>query len=348
MIEKPTPADMPEAAPTGADDHPALLAAFRRAAVINAALLKLRSTGDTAPAAFLEAVDEAIRLLDAARSATEVRAIEERLVAIAFETAQQPAPEPPSPLDEDAPPLAAALATLRQENERFTDQVLDRSERMQFLAAHADVDALRAQLRDELDGLRRAALAKKEADAVQLPTLEQHAAALEERVHVFAAHSRFDPITGLYNRAAWDEQLTRIEASQFGRPAVAVLEIDAFADLVERSGRLAVDAVLAAFGAYCKKAFGDEDFVARIGGGQFGALIAAPYRDHAIAHVERLLDYVRRASATPHLTPHPPFSISAGLAFAQRDEGVHAQLARAATALSGARRGGRGRLLVAG
>jgi diguanylate cyclase (GGDEF)-like protein len=347
MSEKPTPADIPEAVPAGADDHRALLAALRRAAVINAALLKLRGNGEAAPAAFLDAVDEAIHLLDGARTAGEVRAIEERLVAVAFETAHQPAPEPLPAIDEQTPPLTAALARLRQENERFADHVLDRSERMQFLAAHADVDALRTQLRDELEALRRATLAKKEADAVQLPVLEQHAATLEERVHVFAAHSRFDPITGLYNRAAWDEQLTRIEASGFGRPAIAVIEIDAFAEFAEQSGRLATDAVLAAFGAYCKKAFGDEDFVARIGGGQFGALIAAPYRDHAIAHIERLLDYIRRSSATPHLTPHPPFSVSAGLAFAQRDEGVHAQLARAAAALQGARRGGRGRLPAA-
>jgi diguanylate cyclase (GGDEF)-like protein len=337
------------ATPAGDDEHDTMIVALRRAAVINAALLKLRrGQGGATPASLARAVDEAIGFLERAGSAIDIRSVEERLVATAFEYADETGPAlPGDAAEEDGPFLVEAIERLRSDNDRFTEQVLDHSARMQFLATHADVEILRVQLSDELAGLRRAAIAKKTSDAAELPQIASRAGVLHEHVRVFAAHARFDALTGLYNRAAWDEQLTRLEAGNAARPAIAILDLDGLREINETSGRLAADAVLTAFGKYCKKAFGTDDFVARIGGDEFGVLVDAPFKDHAVAHVERLLDYVRRAAATPHVSGHLPFSVSAGLALADTSEGIHGQVARAGDALFAAKRGGRSKLIVA-
>jgi diguanylate cyclase (GGDEF)-like protein len=307
-----------------------------------------RGEADAATQELVRVVDDAIRSIERARSAIDIRAIEERLVSTAFALADAPAPAMPDQGGEaEGPLLVDAIATLRADNAAFAERVLDHSARMQFLASHADVEVLRRQLTEELAELRRATLAKRESDAQILPQIAARAGTLHEHIRVYAAHARFDALTGLFNRSAWDEQLTRLEAGQTPRPAIAILDLDGLKEINDTSGRLAADAVLSAFGKYCKKAFGDEDFIARIGGDEFGVLVDAPFKDHAIAHVERLLDHVRRAAATPHVSGHLPFSVSAGMALAESNEGVHGQVARAGDALFAAKRAGRSRLIVA-
>src|SRR5581483_8977387 len=96
----------------------ALLVALRRAAVINAALIKLRrGQGGATPDELTRAVDDAIRLLERARSAIDIRSIEERLVATAFELADAPAPAlPEQGAEADGPLLVEAIASLRADN----------------------------------------------------------------------------------------------------------------------------------------------------------------------------------------------------------------------------------------
>lgn len=126
---------------------------------------------------------------------------------------------------------------------------------------------------------------------------------------------------------------------------MALLDIDDLKKINDTAGHAAGDAVLSAFGDYCRHAFGREDFVARIGGDEFVALIDAPTHEHAVEHVERLIELVRRAAESPQDSRHLSFSISVGLVTAD-GPGIRARVTRADAALYVAKRSGRNQLVV--
>ena len=330
-----------------------LLAAFQRAALINATLLKLcLPHDDNAPAQGVRTViDDAIRILESASLPAHVRAAETLLATIVRDYIERHIREKDAreaELRGAVETLSDALIQLHETDAAFAEQVLDRSERLQQMVSQGHAGELRELLNSELEALRRATTAKREAEARELAALRARVSALEERMQVLAQQARLDPLTGLFNRRAWEEQLRELEqGGDESRFAVAILDLDGFKHLNDTEGHAAGDAALAAFGAYCRQAFGDEDFAARIGGDEFGVLIAAPSPEHATQHVRRLLDCVRRANATPGYSGHATFTLSVGLAAPRRDESLRERIRRADEALYAAKRAGRNRLVVA-
>ena len=114
-------------------------------------------------------------------------------------------------------------------------------------------------------------------------------AAVEQYRHL----SLHDPLTGLANRAAFNEHLAEIEA----RPAdmtvrIAVLSFDLnrFKEINDVHGHAAGDAVLRAIGGRLGEAMGEGEFIARVGGDEFVALKSMYYkRSDAVLLANRLL-----------------------------------------------------------
>ncbi|CAN7404318.1 putative bifunctional diguanylate cyclase/phosphodiesterase [Neorhizobium sp. LjRoot104] len=114
-------------------------------------------------------------------------------------------------------------------------------------------------------------------------------AAVEQYRHL----SLHDALTGLANRAAFNEQLADIAA----RPAdlavrIAVLSFDLnrFKEVNDVHGHAAGDEVLRAIGGRLAEAAGEGEFIARVGGDEFVALKHMYYkRSDAMALANRLL-----------------------------------------------------------
>jgi diguanylate cyclase (GGDEF)-like protein len=84
--------------------------------------------------------------------------------------------------------------------------------------------------------------------------------------------SGFDPITGLYTRSSIDQQLGK----EIGRSrrentslSIATIHIDEFAQLTQRYGKAAIDALLKEFARRLKKAIRGTDFAVRLASGDF-------------------------------------------------------------------------------
>ena len=84
--------------------------------------------------------------------------------------------------------------------------------------------------------------------------------------------SGFDPVTGLYTRSSIEQHLGK----EIGRAkrqntalSLATFHIEEFAELGQRYGKSAVDAVLKDFARRLKKAIRGTDFAVRLGGGDF-------------------------------------------------------------------------------
>jgi diguanylate cyclase (GGDEF)-like protein len=87
--------------------------------------------------------------------------------------------------------------------------------------------------------------------------------------------SREDFLTGVANRRAWDEGLTRAcaEAERSGRPlSVLLLDIDQFKAINDRFGHRAGDEVLKRVGATVAHRIRTSDLLARVGGDEFAVL----------------------------------------------------------------------------
>ena len=135
--------------------------------------------------------------------------------------------------------------------------------------------------------------------------------------------ARLDPLTGVGNRRAWNEQLVMClsRAERHNEPlAVALLDLDGFKEFNDDWGHQRGDQLLVAVAQGWKAALRDEDFLARYGGDEFAVLIPGCTADEGAAVVQRLTDFT-------------PERASAGVAQWDGNESGDALLARADAAL---------------
>ncbi|MBW6423004.1 EAL domain-containing protein [Rhizobium sp. XQZ8] len=119
-------------------------------------------------------------------------------------------------------------------------------------------------------------------------------AAVEQYRHL----SLHDPLTGLANRSAFNEELAEIEARPVdltARIAVLSFDLNRFKEINDVHGHAAGDAVLRAIGARLGNTVGEGEFVARVGGDEFVALKHMYYkRSDAVVLANRLLSEISK------------------------------------------------------
>jgi diguanylate cyclase (GGDEF)-like protein/putative nucleotidyltransferase with HDIG domain len=149
-----------------------------------------------------------------------------------------------------------------------------------------------------------------------------------------ADSNRTDPLTGLYNRRAFEELLAlELErATRAGRPiSVIVGDVDNFRAVNERHGHAAGDTALQAIAQNALKWKRRIDLAARIGGEEFALLLPDTDERGAFIVAERLRRATHRSfvEATPGVT----FSFGVATAPAHATDGVGLlRAARSATA----------------
>ena len=181
------------------------------------------------------------------------------------------------------------------------------------------------------DSERKYAVAR---DVTERKRVEQERDELLVRLEALA---RTDALTGLPNRRAWDEELTRSVAAarRDGRGLVlAMIDLDHFKVLNDAQGHAAGDRFLCEAAAAWRLTLRVDDFLARYGGEEFAALLHGCTVGEAQELVERL------RAATPGGT------CSAGIA-EWRGEAPEQLVARADAALYAAKRRGRDRAVCA-
>jgi diguanylate cyclase (GGDEF)-like protein len=163
------------------------------------------------------------------------------------------------------------------------------------------------------------------------------------------ALSQRDPLTGLLNRRALDEELAR-EWSRMkrGGPAFAVLalDIDHFKQVNDRHGHLAGDALLEQLARRLHQTARQTDIVARVGGEEFVVVAPNATAEGAQAAASRLLGAVREGRFE---LPAGPVSatVSVGVALSRAgDASVQDVFKRADDALYQAKALGRDRVCI--
>ena len=173
-------------------------------------------------------------------------------------------------------------------------------------------------------------------DVEPLELLAGHLAAVlsaSSLVDRLRQQAREDHLTGLGNRAAFEDQLDAASATT--RLAAVILDIDHFKVINDERGHLVGDEALCALAEYLSVQFPDVRLF-RYGGDEFALLIEGDQADEALSVARALCAAARRV-----LGPYSS-SVTAGIALAEDRETPRALLGRADAALLWAKRHARG------
>ncbi len=153
----------------------------------------------------------------------------------------------------------------------------------------------------------------------------------------FAHEARTDPLTGLENRAAWQELVTIEDVRQrrYPRPVTIVsADIDALKSVNDRFGHAAGDRIIQAAARILRGEARTADRVARVGGDEFLVLMPETGAEGGARYIARVRAAVRRANREDE----PALGLSMGAAAAADGESIGAVIARADAAMYVARR----------
>ena len=155
----------------------------------------------------------------------------------------------------------------------------------------------------------------------------------ERRLHEL---THTDPLTGIPNRRALDEQLVReLARSLRSREPLTVLlaDLDGFKSLNDTSGHAAGDAALSAVASALVRVVREEDLVARYGGEEFAILLPGCDPDASAILCARLTAAVTDLAISVDSRSTRTLSLTIGTTTGQDGDGPTEMLGRADAAL---------------
>jgi diguanylate cyclase len=177
----------------------------------------------------------------------------------------------------------------------------------------------------------------------RIADLERETQELHSKLNLEKHGARHDPTTGVANRKSFDERYAQeiTRRARGGAPSVLLLwDIDNFKAINDSYGHRAGDGVLQRVAACFTASLRASDFVARIGGEEFGVLLSGI----KIAEAENIANKVRTAVERLRLhfrnTP-VRITVSCGITELQPEDAPESAFERADAALYRAKNGGK-------
>lgn len=136
---------------------------------------------------------------------------------------------------------------------------------------------------------------------------------MEEQLRYLSTH---DALTGLYNRAYFEEEMSRLERGRHFPVSVIMVDVDGLKVTNDSLGHAAGDDLLRRTSQVLKMVFRGEDVVARIGGDEFSVLLPVTEAEVASHVVTRI-----KAALTEHNEQSSSIPLSFSVGFATGDKG---------------------------
>ena len=130
----------------------------------------------------------------------------------------------------------------------------------------------------------------------------------EEKLKYLSLH---DPLTGLYNRIYFEEEMSRIEKTRCGTVGILSCDVDGLKLVNDTLGHDQGDRLLAAAARVIRSSFREGDLAARIGGDEFAVILPNTTESAVENACQRIQEAVESYNTT---TPELPLSISVGFA----------------------------------
>jgi len=143
-----------------------------------------------------------------------------------------------------------------------------------------------------------------------------HRKQMENRLKFLSLH---DPLTGLYNRAYFEQEMDRLVKKQVNPVGIIVCDVDGLKLVNDTLGHQTGDELLATAARIVKNSFRETDIVARVGGDEFAILLPRSDENVAEKACRRIQDSVAKYN---NANPELPLSISAGY-FVKKDASLN-------------------------
>jgi diguanylate cyclase len=243
----------------------------------------------------------------------------------------------------------------------MTDQLREHVGSLQSSVQEAsDLTSLKSVLERRLEGLLGAmddhqkerdereqeVASRLQSLAGRVATMEQEALGFRANLEEQRQKALIDTLTGLPNRAAWNERLDH-EIEQLDKHKssllLGILDLDHFKRINDGYGHLAGDRVLKIVASQWAKRLRTEDFIARFGGEEFVVLLPHTQMAEGLALLERLREAIEQCPF--HFKGEPvTITVSMGITLFRPGERSDAVLKRADQALYKAKNEGRNRI----
>lgn len=170
-----------------------------------------------------------------------------------------------------------------------------------------------------------------------------HVLRQQRQIEAHLADARTDALTGLANRRAFDEELSRrlAQRQRQGTPlCLMIIDVDRFKSFNDDLGHLEGDAILKEIANRLIATARHMDFVARLGGDEFAIILPGSTLEEASTAAERFRTAISDNPPSCSVDGFSP-TISSGVVEAQLDDDVVSLIKRADSALYAAKEAGR-------
>jgi diguanylate cyclase (GGDEF)-like protein len=189
---------------------------------------------------------------------------------------------------------------------RFTNALVQFAQHVKYISSKTGADRLfRLDSRDEIGLL---------AKTFNIMIQDQDDKS-DELLHI----STHDALSGLYNRAYFDEEMKRLSSGRIAPISVVMADIDDLKICNDTYGHSVGDALVKATAQILLDSFRVEDAVARIGGDEFAVLLPGVDAGHAEIAMKRVKSL---ADKYEMIADGIPMSISLGCATAESPAGL--------------------------
>jgi diguanylate cyclase (GGDEF)-like protein/PAS domain S-box-containing protein len=145
----------------------------------------------------------------------------------------------------------------------------------------------------------------------------------EEKLIHFSTH---DSLTGIHNRAYFEDQIHRMENALPLPLCVILADVDNLKYINDRYGHASGDDVLKVVAQIFTNSFREEDIVARLGGDEFAALLPNSDTTLTAQIVQRIRSHLAEYN---RMNPRRPISLSIGLTSVSQGESLSEAIVRA-------------------
>lgn len=140
----------------------------------------------------------------------------------------------------------------------------------------------------------------------------------EERELLMKRQAEHDPLTELLNRGSFDRILNLYE-SDHNNFALILVDIDTFKSVNDTYGHATGDLILKKVATLLRSAFRTIDYVCRIGGDEFAIIMVDMTSNLSYTITDKINDVNRQLANPDPEEGVPAVSLSAGIAFTDRD-----------------------------
>jgi diguanylate cyclase len=238
-----------------------------------------------------------------------------------------------------------AITRAEDDTQLYSNQLALASQQLTQIPLAPGVGAVLAHLQQETRNMQESSAKLR----TELMEANDKIASMRLEFNRVRHESLTDPLTGLKNRRAFDQELTQLFKSALDSQepiSLVILDIDHFKHINDTYGHLLGDSVLKKMAAWLSETVRGKDIVSRIGGEEFALLLpetdlrgAASVAENIRTNIaKRILKHGERTLGT--------VTVSAGAAQFKMSESIETFFDRADQALYQAKRTGRNRVVI--